>query len=235
MKIIVDYYLEKHTIEVEPSDTILDIKNKLNYITSTDHFIIRKSLYSDISGNEVTVKELCLKEGDKILLRNGYCFYINFDNKKYKLEGEGCACCKRDLLYNFMACTTGISKEDFNLVNDGIILERNLGLKKFYKKEFDLVLKENVKKVKIKYKDSYLYITYKDSLTYNEFFKLFVESHSRKLFGGEIVGNIEKLQQRFKSEINLIINGKIINENDNLNEIENLDEIIMISKSEKEA
>ena len=29
MKIIADYYLKEYTIDVEPSDTILDIKNKL--------------------------------------------------------------------------------------------------------------------------------------------------------------------------------------------------------------
>ena len=64
-----------------------------------------------------------------------------------------------------MAKETGISKEDFNLVHDNVILEREYGLKKTDFTEFDMVLKENIKKIKIKCgKDIFIYITYNLSI-----------------------------------------------------------------------
>ena len=232
MKIIADYYLKEYTIDVEPSDTILDIKNKLIKLNLGSYdIVIKRYMLFDVEKNKSTVKDLNLQEGDKIIVRNGYEFYVNFDNKKYELQGEGCACCKdKELLYKLMENYTGISREDFNLVHDGIILEREFGLKKTYKSEFDMILKDNIKKLKIKmHNNNYFYITYKDSLTYDKIFKLLAESCSRRLFGGEILKGIV---EKFRLNKKLIINGKIINENDDFNKIENHDEIILISKSD---
>ena len=53
----------------------------------------------------------------------------------------------------------------------------------------------------------YLYITYKDSLTYDKKFLNYLDSHSRNYLNLKFCG---KIQQKFKSMRNLIINGKII-------------------------
>lgn len=232
MKIIANYYLKKYTLDIEPSNTILDIKNKLDL----GNYIIIK-YFGRIKKNNETAEDIGLEEGSHILVRDGYTFYVTFDNKKYELQGEGCTCCGggKDLLYRLMAKETGISKEDFNLVHDNVILEREYGLKKTDFTEFDMVLKENIKKIKIKCgKDIFIYITYKDLLTYDKLFTLFAESNSRRLFGVDDIDLSKGMEKRFKTNKIFIFNGKILDENEDLNKIENLDELIIIKKPKEQ-
>ena len=234
MKIIANYYLKEYTLDIEPSDTILDIKNKLelgNYI------IIKR--YGKIIKNNETAQDIGLEEGSQITVAIGYTFYVTFDNKKYELQGEGCACCAggKDRLYHLMAKETGISKEDFNLVHDNVILEREYGLKKTNFTEFDMVLKENIKKIKIKRLNDdkfYIYITYKDLLTYDKLFTLLAESNSRRIFGVDDTDFSEDMAKKYKARKIFMFNGKILDENEDLNKIENLDELIIMTKPKEQ-
>ena len=98
-----------------------------------------------------------------------------------------------------------------------------------------MVLKENIKKIKIKCgKDIFIYITYKDLLTYDKLFTLLAESNSRRIFGVDDIDFSEDMAKKYKARKIFMFNGKILDENEDLNKIENLDELIIITKPKEQ-
>lgn len=73
MKIIANYYLKKYTLDIEPSNTILDIKNKLDL----GNYIIIK-YFGRIKKNNETAEDIGLEEGSLIYCKRWIYFLCHF-------------------------------------------------------------------------------------------------------------------------------------------------------------
>ena len=136
------------TLDVEPSDTIEEFKKKILEIPEfsflkLDTFYLNfctKFLYDD----DRTLKDYCIGENCTLYLCQGYCFYINFEGKKYKKKGPGCSCCDgHGDLFGFMEAQTGISRKEFALVNGSeLIFDEDFSVKTTQMKEYNFILKD---------------------------------------------------------------------------------------------
>ena len=236
MKIEIRFYGKIYDLYVEPTDTILQLKEKIKDILNYYYNILIKyfNSYLDYDENK-TISNCNIKEGDTLLVLQGNMFTITFEDKKYQYLHSGCPCCggPKDMLYEFMKRETGISKDDFDLVHDSIILDKEYGLRKDFFNEFTMKVKKNYKKIKIKdcmhskeIKELYFYYT--DSIDYEKIVDLIIFKNF-SCFKEVLIDTKDsfflKLKENYKSKNYLIFNGKILDENTNLNEIYNLNEI----------
>ena len=241
MKIEILFYGKSYDINLEPTDTILQLREKLKEILNygTDILIKYNNSYLDYDENK-TISECKIQEGHTLLVLQGNIFTITFEDKEYKYLHPGCPCCggPKDMLYEFMMNETGIPKDDFDLVHDSIILDKEKGLKQDFFHEFTMKVKKNYKKIKIietYYKEiKELYIYYTDSINYEKIVDFIIIKHFFKeglIYTEQANDFLEEMRKKFYSKMDLIFNGKILDQNTNLNEIDNLNEISVERKN----
>ena len=234
MKITIYFYGKSYDLYVEPTDTILQLKEKLKDILNYyDNILIKYcNRYLDYDENK-TISNCNIKEGDTLLVLQGNKFIITFEDKKYQYLHSGCPCCggPKDMLYEFMKKETGISKDDFDLVHDSIILDKEYGLRKDFFNEFTMKVKKNYKKIKIKdcsnnkeVKELYYYYT--DSVDFEKIVDLILnKTIFKEVFIDTKDSFFMKVKENCIRKMDFVFNGKILDENTNLNEIYNLNEI----------
>ena len=114
------------TIEVEPSDTIEYVKNKIQYkegISPYQQNLIYKGKELE---DETTLEEYKIQKESTlymIRLRGIYCYIIYNDGKKIKIEGFCSCCCDVKYLKDKIREKLGIEPECQELSLNGIIFE----------------------------------------------------------------------------------------------------------------
>ena len=244
MKINLKYENKLYSLDVEPSYTIEDIKKKATEIPDLPHLSYltpdRFYLYycTKLLEDNRTLSLYSLGENCTLTIATGYCYYINFDGEIYKKKGLGCSCCGgAGDLFGFMEKLTGIPREELYVVNGTEkIFDKDFNVKIFQLEEYKFNSKNPYKKIKIKLEDKEeFYIYYTKELTYDKLFELIAKRHF--IFIG-FINYTEEMAQQIKkifiSKKQIIFNGRIIDENEDLNKIENLNEITVVRKEKKE-
>lgn len=232
------------TLDVEPSDTIEEVKKKILEIPEFS-FLSLDTLYLNfwtkyLYYDDWTLKDYCIGENCTLYLCQGYCFYINFEGKKYKKKGPGCSCCGgHGDLFGFISSKTGISREELYLVNGSeIILDKDFDVRKYGFEEYFFKSNSN-KIIKIKFEDKQFapqFFAYRpEKLDYDILLESIAKGYISNFLNWPAN---DKMLERFKVKLytkhNLIFNGKIIYQSEDLSEIENLNEIIVVKKDSNE-
>ena len=211
---------KKITLEVEPSETIKEIREKIKkeeegiYLENQNLVFARRQLEDDRTLEDYNIKNDSIIHS--VTKTGGIIFKIKFENKIFKTE-KWCPCCKKGIdLKEFMNKKTGNEKDNIELKFNNNIIEDDLSLEvqKINDNDFiDMILK----KIKL--------IIKKSNKEKNE---IICENNL----------NILNLKEKIKDKIKnldkfiLVYNYKILNDEKFLNDykIQNKSEIMIITE-----
>ena len=123
---------KKIILEVEPSETIMEIKEKIKkeeegiYLENQNLVFARKQLEDDRTLEDYNIKNDSIIHS--VTKTGGIIFKIKFENKIFKTE-KWCPCCKKGInLKEFMNKKTGNEKDNIELKFNNNIIEDDLSL-----------------------------------------------------------------------------------------------------------
>ena len=211
---------KKITLEVEPSETIKEIREKIKkeeegiYLENQNLVFARRQLEDDRTLEDYNIKNDSIIHS--VTKTGGIIFKIKFENKIFKTE-KWCSCCKKGInLKEFMYKKTGNEKDNIELKFNNNIIEDDLSLEvqKINDNDFiDMILK----KIKL--------IIKKSNKEKNE---IICENNLN------ILNLKEKIEDKIKNldKFILVYNYKILNDEKFLNDykIQNKSEIMIITE-----
>jgi hypothetical protein len=226
--IIEDRNYRKLYFDVEPSDTIFNVKSKIIDRTGYDYDEFCLYFKGEYLGENHTLADYNIQK--ESILRCGYQYNLIFEGKYYKKTGTGCAYCHGDL-FGFIAEKTGIPREELYLVNGSEkILDKDFNIKECTLKEYYFIKKDS-KIIKIKMpSNNCFYISVSKELDYYKLIELIAKNHFNYF---NIIDDQKymKFKENLLKNFNLILNGRIIDEKEDLNEIGNVTKIEVIRKT----
>ena len=227
-------FYKYYDLDVEPSDTIENIRAKIVDRDGGDPDNFSLFFAGKMLEDNRTLADYNIQK--ESIIEVGYLFKLNFEGVTYKKAGLGCPCCGgHGDLFGFISSKTGISREELYLVNGSeIILDKDFDVRKYGFEEYFFKSNSN-KIIKIKFEDKQFapqFFAYRpEKLDYDILLESIAKGYISNFLNWPAN---DKMLERFKVKLytkhNLIFNGKIIDQSEDLSKIENLNEIIIVSK-----
>ena len=225
-----------HYLDVEPSDTIKILRQKITYEgIECGNFSI---YYWSSCGEKMLEDNRTLGDyniGKEALIMLGYLYILNFEGVIYKKTGLGCYCCGGNGdLFGFLSSKTNIPRENLYLINGSEkIYDKNFDVRKYHLDEYFFSTDLNVG-IKIKFKGKVFFVYPQKESDFEDLFELIAIwiYNNFYYFHKEKDKWIERIKAMlYRTDYDLEYND---NDDEDLSEIENIKEINFDKKSSNE-
>ena len=227
-----------HYLDVEPSDTIEILRQKItDKGIEYGNFSIWEYYREKMLEDNRTLDDYNIGKEAYIML--GYLYILNFEGEIYEKPGLGCYCCGGNGdLFGFLSSKTNIPRENLYLINGSEkIYDKNFDVRKYHLDEYFFSTDLNVG-IKIKFKGKVFFVYPQKESDFEDLFELIAIRIYNKFYNKfyyydkEKDKRIERIKAMlYRTDYDLEYND---NDDEDLSEIENIKEINFDKKSSNE-